>query len=287
MKTRSATLAAIAVAAATAVYFRTASALRGAAAAAARDGSAPHCRFFARLPGRAASVRDALFRSSEAVSERDALRAENERLAAEALDAAALRAENARLREALRVSARSQRLVFAEVVARGDASGWWNRLRIGSGSRAGIAAGDPVFAWNGLVGRVIEVTPDTADVMPLTDVNHRVACAVDSADGPVRGVLSGGGIASRGGAAEFVFAPRPFTADFLDKDAGIAPGARVVTSGLGGVYPAGVPVGVVRSVSGDPTGLYQSAEVVPCVDFASVRFCYVRVRGANGKEGGE
>ena len=76
----------------------------------------------------------------------------------------------------------------------------------------------------------------------------------------------------------------PLAADYLGKDLELRPGDRVVTSGLGDVFPAGVPIGVVGAVEPDSTRLFQRAMVAPYADFASLRRVFVLVPAA--PEGG-
>ena len=97
--------------------------------------------------------------------------------------------------------------------------------------------------------------------------------------------MQGGGIARGDRALEMLHSSAPFTVGYLDKDAAVAPGARVLTSGLGGVYPAGLPVGVVSEVGPDDSRLYQRAVVAPYVDFGALRRVFVLCSGpAAGRE---
>jgi hypothetical protein len=129
--------------------------------------------------------------------------------------------------------------------------------------------------WTQFVGRVLSVTERTADVLLLSDANSRLSCVVETPAGALRGVVQGGGIARGDRALEMLHSSAPFTVGYLDKDAAVAPGARVLTSGLGGVYPAGLPVGVVAETGPDGSRLFQRAVVAPYVDFGSLRRVFV------------
>lgn len=256
------------------------SALRGGLAAAVRDANAPYGRF-------ALAVRNAVSGLSEALGDSIAIRqriqqleAENETLRASLLRHEQTVRENDELRMALGLMAEHPGAICAEVVSRGDSGGWWREVRLDKGAASGIRANAPVVAADGLVGRVVRVTDDTADVLLLSDANSKVACVVEDEGPGARGIVVGGGIQHAQAELELLHVVEPMSLAYLDKEAEIRPGSRVVTSGLGGVYPAGIPVGEVRSTSPDSTRLYQRALVAPCVDFASLRRVFVLGRRA-------
>jgi rod shape-determining protein MreC len=277
--TRSRIALACAAAAAAAAYFALAARLGPSADRAARAANAPYGRFVRAVPGLLSRVSAAVTGGAAAASERDALAAEVERLRASQLETDRLRAENDGLRRALGLVSEDPRLVCAEVLSRGGATGWRDEIRVACGSRDGVAPGQPVLAAAGLVGRVLSVTERTADILLLSDANSRLSCVVETPAGALRGVVQGGGIARGDRALEMLHASAPFTVEYLDKDAAVAPGARVLTSGLGGVYPAGLPVGVVAEAGPDDSRLFQRAVVAPYVDFGSLRRVFV-MRGA-------
>jgi len=265
-----------AAAAAAAAYFALAARLGPSAERGARATNAPFGNFARAVPGFFSRLGAGFSGGASAAAERDALAAEVERLRAAQLETDRLRAENEGLRRALGLVAEDPRLVCAEVLSRGGASGWRDEIRVARGSRDGVAPGQPVVAAAGLVGRVLSVTERTADILLLSDANSRLSCVVETPAGALRGVAQGGGIARGDRALELLHASAPFTVGYLDKDAAVAAGARVLTSGLGGVYPAGLPVGVVAEVGPDDSRLFQRAVVAPYVDFGSLRRVFVR-----------
>ena len=275
MTTRTRIAIACAAAAAAAAYFALAARLGPSAGRAARAANAPYGSFARAVPAFLSRVSAAVSGGASAAAERDALAAEVERLRASQLETDRLRAENDGLRRALGLVSEDPRLVCAEVLSRGGSTGWRDEIRVARGSRDGVAPGQPVLAAAGLVGRVLSVTERTADILLLSDANSRLACVVETPAGALRGVAQGGGIARGDRALELLHASAPFTVGYLDKDAAVAPGARVLTSGLGGVYPAGLPVGVVSSAGPDDSRLFQRAVVAPYVDFGSLRRVFV------------
>ena len=187
--------------------------------------------------------------------------------------------ENAALRLHLGFVERNPALIVAEVVSFGGADAWSQRIRLGKGSAAGIVPNAPVLSTEGLVGHVIEVTETTADVLLVSDPNSHVACAVVDTTGVRRhGILTGSGATFPGAGA----GAAPLRLDYLDRQGIPAPGAPIETSGLGGIYPAGLAVGRVRDVSLDSGGLYARALVEPAVPLRELRTAYV-LTGWEGK----
>ncbi len=195
------------------------------------------------------------------------LEAENAelRLAVSRLESVKL--ENKTLRHLLEVSDTVQgRFVVCTVLSRGGAAGWWERLRLSAGERDGIRSGQPVLGPAGIVGRIVSVSAGSSEVLLITDPNSRVACVLDPGLPGWRGVLVGAGSASRGKQLELLYSLDPLLLRFLDRDIEIPERARVLTSGKGGVFPAGYLLGHVVASRQEPGGLYQVAEVKPAVD---------------------
>jgi rod shape-determining protein MreC len=144
--------------------------------------------------------------------------------------------------------------VAAEVVGLSPAS-WWESLTIDRGSADGVTAGAPVLAPGGVVGRVWTVAPHTAAVMLLANGESGVG-VMDARSGAL-GVALGDSV------------PQRLTVDFFSPTAAVRAGDALVTSGLGGVFPRGLPVARVDAVSQGPTGLV-SATATPAVDPTTV-----------------
>lgn len=178
------------------------------------------------------------------------------------------REENEQLRLLLGYPARTPRsLIAAEIISR-DASGWWQSLRLGRGARDGLAAGRAVVTPDGLVGRTLEVTPRTAEVLLLTDPSSRIAAEVPRAG--AFGIVSGQGVRADGRVT--------LRMDYLDRHREVRPGDAVVTSGLGGVFPRGLLIGHVGAAdhaNPEALGLHQGATVLPRVDLGALRHVFV------------
>src|SRR5690606_29587832 len=111
------------------------------------------------------------------------------------------------------------------------------RLVLRAGSRAGISQGQTVIDAGGVVGQVIQTAPATAVVLLLTDVDHAV---------PVMGARTGVRLVAFGqGRADALRLPNvPLSSD-------VRVGDELVTSGLGGRFPAGFPVGTITALEPD------------------------------------
>jgi len=184
----------------------------------------------------------------ETLTSRSELLAENQRLKAEALARSArlqkltaLQAENARLRALLDSTSRlTEDLLIAEIVAV-DMNPFRNIIVINKGSSDGIFVGQPLIDADGVVGQIMRDRVFSAEAMLVTDVDH--ALPVEIARNRLRTIAVGTGELDR------------LSLPYLPRNADVSEGDLLVTSGLGGKFPAGYPVGVVRtvrSVTGQP-----------------------------------
>lgn len=201
------------------------------------------------------------------------LRADNQRLAA----------ENARLRTALAYPARLPGdWVAAPVLGRNGTEGVKGILRVGKGSLDGVKKGAAVVARDGVVGRVDEVSPHTAVVRLVSDPSMKISCEVETApgvEGVVRSIVSGSSARRVLGddSAGVVFLVNPYRLDHVRPDAVCEKGARLVTSGLGGVYPPGIAIGfLIDTTRDDDTKLECEGTVKPAVDFAALEDVFIR-----------
>ena len=138
-------------------------------------------------------------------------------------------------------------------VARRDFSGWWQRLVIRKGENYGIPVGAPVVFAGGVVGRVIEVHRYTAVVDLLTSPTFRLAATVAGDNKP---------ISYQGGLNPSFRSPRG-TVEFVPLDILVSKSAprRLVTSGLGGVFPPGLAIGDITTLEPSTDGLFKTGEV--------------------------
>lgn len=170
--------------------------------------------------------------------------------------------ENDRLRALLGIKERlGLKTTAAEVIGR-DPSNLEQSIVVDAGTRDGIRKDMPVVAGEGLVGRVVAVTSTTAKVRLIVDPRSQVA--VRLAAGGETGVLAGNGRSD-------------MVLDLLDPNAIVAAGDQVVTSGLTGLFPAGIPIGTVARADAAGGNLTRRAYVTPAVDFTALDFVLVVV----------
>ena len=184
------------------------------------------------------------------------LREEIERLRVESLQVREAREENLRLRRLLALRERLPlSAVAAEVIGK-EWGGWARSLTVNRGRRDGISRLTPVIVPEGLLGRVVEVRDRAAVIQLLNDPRSTVTATVQRSRAV--GVVEG----EPGGRVRFKFLAR-------DRQ-GIQTGDLIVTSGLGELFPKGLPVGRVTSVEEKGSALFYYAVLAPVVDFARV-----------------
>ncbi len=154
------------------------------------------------------------------------------------------------------------RPVVARVIGK-DATNWFRTLLVGRGSADGLERNIPVVAPQGLVGRVVDVAPIVARVQLVTDSVSSVGALIQRTR--VTGIAAGDG-----GAA--------LRLRYLPLMADVAVGDRVVTSGMGGVFPKGIPLGIVVAVERRSGALFQEAVLEPAADLSKLEEVTVLAR---------
>jgi rod shape-determining protein MreC len=145
-----------------------------------------------------------------------------------------LESQNQQLQQLLDYKqSRSAEGVAAPVIGR-SADHWWQQLMIGRGSRHGIRVGAIVSATGGLVGRVIQVTPNTSRVLLISDPTSQVGVTISRSRfmGYMRGQAENRAVM-----------------EFFDKVPDVRPGDTVATSSFSQLFPPGLAVGRVESVN--------------------------------------
>lgn len=163
--------------------------------------------------------------------------------------------ENIRLRQLLEFKEERQlKTITARIIAR-DVSIDYRSVRLNRGEAAGVKKGMAVITSEGIVGRVFRVTSSSADVVTLLDLNSAVDAVVERSR--ARGVVEG-------------FTDETCQLKFVLRTDDIQVGDLLKTSGLGGIFPRGLPIGTVTKVARKPYGISQDVEVVPKVDFSKL-----------------
>lgn len=152
-------------------------------------------------------------------------------------------------------------LVMAKVIGRNHAN-WYATLTVNQGSRQGISPNMIVVNHDGLIGRIIKVTANTAEVLLILDREGGVGARIfENRHTP--GVVVG---TSDSQYLQMIHLPH---------DLPIEPNQTVVTSGLTGIYPAGIRIGKVIEVLPEPGGLMKRATLKPFVDFSRLEEVFI------------
>lgn len=176
-----------------------------------------------------------------------------------------LRMENYRYQEILATHERLQKLLqfkktinwpvlAAQVIGR-DPTGWFKSVIIDKGENSGLKVNMPVVNARGVVGRLVSVSPNYAKVLLIIDQNSAVDCIIQRSrdEGIVKGLSS-----------------KICRLDYVVKTSDVVVGDKVVTSGLGRIYPKGLPVGEVMEVVNISGELFKDIKVRPMVDFSKL-----------------
>ncbi len=207
---------------------------------------------------------DALASRQELLRQNAALRRQNDQLRLQGMQGEETARENARLRQLFGWQQQQRwKVKLARVVLREPAN-WWRTVEIDLGSRDGVRVNMPVLTPEGLVGRVSSVSLTGAQVTLLGDANCRVSSLVENetrdtgvigASGPLDSSLVEMG--------------------YLSRNANLKTGQAVVTSGLGGIFPKGIPIGKVVDSRAVEYGLYTVARVKLAANLSALEEVWV------------
>jgi rod shape-determining protein MreC len=130
-----------------------------------------------------------------------------------------------------------------------DPGPFHRRIVLNLGSADGVAVNQAVIDGTGVMGQIVETLPHTSTVMLITNPAHAIPVAIERT-----GLRT---IAKGGSNADTLELPNiPISAD-------VKIGDRLITSGLGGIYPAGFPVGEIRAIANDVSGMFAAALATP------------------------
>lgn len=149
---------------------------------------------------------------------------------------------------------------------------WMETLVINVGSNDGVRKEMSVMSGNGLIGRIIEVTPNSSKVLLLT--------SEQSNEGVVSArVQTENGTSANGIISDYDPKAKHYIMTQVNPDAEIQPGDMVITSGLGGVTPSTLLIGEVASAQMDDYGLFQTVNIIPAGEMTDIRFVTVILVG--------
>jgi rod shape-determining protein MreC len=163
--------------------------------------------------------------------------------------------EGLRLRKLLNIKEEfKHRAVIARVI-NNDRTTLFKTLLINKGTTEGLRVGLPVLADRGVVGRIIETSWHASRVLLVIDENSNIDALVQRSR--AQGILQGAG-------------PAGCNLKYISRVEDVQTGDVVLTSGLAGVFPKGLLIGVVTGASRQEGGLFQKINVSPAVDFGKL-----------------
>ena len=176
------------------------------------------------------------------------LKAENERLVARNAELEEYEQTARRLESLLGLQSLYNLQSTGARIISGSTDSWSSTVTIDKGTASGIAVGMPVTDSNGAIGQIVKCGPTSATVRLITDENSSVSAMIQSsrAQGVLRGSVDGS-----------------LRLTLVRTDQMVEVGDTVVTSGLGGVFPKGLPLGTVLSVERTSGSMYYEIEIEP------------------------
>jgi len=169
-------------------------------------------------------------------------------------------ATNASFRRLLEFRDGLTRPVVAATVIGKDPSVWFRSVIIDQGSKSGIVKGNPVVNSEGIVGQIFTTSPNYSKVLLAIAPSSAIDVLLQKSR--VRGILKGTGTLT-------------YRLEYILKTVEVEEGDYVVTAGYGGIFPTGLPVGVVSKVIKKPRGMFHEIEVTPAVDYQTLEYLLV------------
>lgn len=221
-----------------------------------REILAPFQNGASSVTGQFSSVPDYLNGMNALLKENEELKKEINQLQNQTISATELQAENNRLKDLLSFAKENMsdyEYITTNVINRSQ-SNWYNTMIISGGEDMGFKVNMPVVANGGLVGRIINVTSNTSEVMLILDKEGAVGGMVQETR--AIGIVEGGGNETD-----------QMRLIHLSYDSALQKYNKVITSGLGGIYPKGLLIGYIKDWEVDAGGTTITAQVESFVDF--------------------
>lgn len=205
--------------------------------------------WMAELPDRMGVAFEHLDSRQRLLNENIALKNRQLTLEAQLQRYAALDAENRRIRELLDASAKlTDQVAVADIIA-ANQDPYRQQITLNKGERDGVYRGQAIVDASGILGQIVQVLPTTSIGLLLTDPDHGIPVEINR--NGLQAIALGQGAGQR------------LRLSFLPANAEVMKGDLIVSSSLGGRFPAGFPVGRVESVQHTPGGHFKEALVIP------------------------
>ncbi len=190
--------------------------------------------------------------------ENEALKEENSQLEQSLRELEIIKAENETLKEYVNLKDKyTEYTTIPAYVINKNISNYSDEIVINVGSKDGVEVNMPVIADQGLVGHIISVTEDTAKVQTIVDTASTLSCTVSTS----RDILIARGTLE---------AESTLKTTYIPTEATVLQGDNVETSGLGGIYPKGILIGTIESVTNTKNVTDRYATIKTAVDFSKL-----------------
>jgi rod shape-determining protein MreC len=221
----------------------------------------------------AAKTGNMLVSKRELFEENDRLKKENQQLRLLITRDTELERENDRLRQYVGWKRQQpSSLKLGRVIAH-DPANWWRSVTIDLGARDGMRIGLPARTMDGLVGRVYSVTETHSQVVLLGDPNVRVSAGVGSNTNRETGIIMTSSTSPQEN--------NMVDLAYLPGSSVVSPGQTVTTSGDGGVFPPGVPIGRIVDKRSRDNGLTTEARVQLFANLAALEEIWIIMPSAD------
>jgi rod shape-determining protein MreC len=137
---------------------------------------------------------------------------------------------------------------------------WYQTIVVDRGKKDDVLEGMIVLAPSGVVGQVIHTGEHYSKILLANAPSSAIDAMIQK--NRIRGILKGAG-------------ERGYVLHYVLKNADIEEGDYIVTAGIGGVFPAGIPLGIVSKIHKKRRGMFQEIEVQPHVDFQKLEFVFI------------
>ncbi|MEC1178349.1 rod shape-determining protein MreC [Metasolibacillus meyeri] len=190
-----------------------------------------------------------------------------------------LKSENKKLRELIdkEESLRDYQPIHATVIAR-NPDQWEEKIILNKGQVHGIEKNMAVMTAQGLVGKIIAVTPFTSEVELLytNNANYRVSALVQGESEDISGLVEG-----------YDDERNELILKRINSSFEVKVGEQVVSSGLGGIFPKGILIGEITEVTTEDFGLTKMAYVKPSADFSMLENVIIAKRQMTSVDGSD
>ena len=146
---------------------------------------------------------------------------------------------------------------------------WYNTLTIDKGSNSGIEEGMVVVNSTGLIGKIIRTTTFSSEVRLITtsDTNNKISVSISNGNNKVNGLIN-----------RYDYENNLLEVEGISNTEDVNVGDYVYTSGLGGVFPSGILIGMVESITTDEYDLAKIINVKPSADFDDINYLSILKR---------